>query len=154
LALKIDWERFHERHSHCVDIPCNGTASAAKRVLAKMGLNKKAIEICLLYFAESGGECDCEIALNVDMTNPRPLPDFKCHDCGNDFDEYSYMVHDHVWNAGGLSEDGGLLCIGCLEKRIGRRLHPEDFEDVPLNRRTGNQSLRLQDRMNTTNAAD
>ena len=112
-----------------------------------MRLDKKAIGICLQYFAEVGGGCDCEIALNVDMTNPRPLPNFKCRDCDNDYDEYSYMVHDHVWKAGGLPEYGGMLCVGCLEERIGRRLCRDDFKNASLNGLT-DQSLRLQDRMN------
>jgi hypothetical protein len=29
--------------------------------------------------------------------------------------------------------DGDFLCIGCLEKRIGRRLVPQDFMAVPIN---------------------
>ena len=146
LALKIDWMRFHKRHSRKVDVPCNGKSTAAERVLAGMGLEKKAIEICLLYFAHVGGGCDCEIALNVDMTDPRSPADFACHDCGNDFDEY-YLVHDHVWNASGLSKDGGMLCVGCLEKRLGRRLCRDDFTECEINKPRENQSLRLQDRI-------
>ena len=39
-----------------------------------------------------------------------------------------YIVHKHIWNAAGMEEYGGCLCIGCLEKRIGRELTPEDFD--------------------------
>jgi hypothetical protein len=28
---------------------------------------------------------------------------------------------------------GGVLCVGCLEKRIGRRLTPDDFPDHVFN---------------------
>jgi hypothetical protein len=40
----------------------------------------------------------------------------------------SYMVKDKVWKAAGMEPWGGCLCIGCLEKRIGRRLRPKDFD--------------------------
>jgi hypothetical protein len=38
-----------------------------------------------------------------------------------------YCVKRAVWESTGVGEYGGCLCIGCLEKRIGRRLKPEDF---------------------------
>jgi hypothetical protein len=52
-----------------------------------------------------------------------------------------YMVRDDVWAqawAGRLKPwhelDGQqILCIGCLETRIGRKLMASDFSDVPLN---------------------
>lgn len=40
----------------------------------------------------------------------------------------TYIVHDHIWMAAGMEPWGGCLCIGCLERRIGRRLTPEDFD--------------------------
>jgi hypothetical protein len=40
----------------------------------------------------------------------------------------AYTVHDAVWAAAGMKLDGGCLCIGCLEKRLGRRLKPKDFQ--------------------------
>ena len=50
-----------------------------------------------------------------------------CADCGEDTDEIDegYFVNDDVWAQSG----GGrkVLCIGCLEKRIGRRLNSRDF---------------------------
>jgi hypothetical protein len=45
-----------------------------------------------------------------------------------------YTVEKDVWRATGLDGMGGCLCIGCLEKRIGRRLRPKDFlPDHPFN---------------------
>jgi hypothetical protein len=38
-----------------------------------------------------------------------------------------YSVHGAVWKAAGMKPHGGCLCIGCLEKRIGRKLKPRDF---------------------------
>lgn len=41
-------------------------------------------------------------------------------------DSEVYTVRERIWNeAGGPS---GCLCIGCLEKRIGRQLRPKDFQ--------------------------
>jgi hypothetical protein len=36
---------------------------------------------------------------------------------------------------------GGCLCIGCLEKRIGRRLIADDFADHPFNSLPGTPRL-------------
>jgi hypothetical protein len=44
-----------------------------------------------------------------------------------------------------MKPEGGCLCIGCLEKRLGRRLKPKDFpRDHPLNdvRVPGTERLR------------
>jgi hypothetical protein len=38
-----------------------------------------------------------------------------------------YIVKESVWKASGVAPYGGCLCIGCLEKRIGRKLKPKDF---------------------------
>lgn len=62
-----------------------------------------------------------------------------------------YCVRGRVWKASGMKAWGGCLCIGCLEKRLGRRLGPRDFEpghpfnDLPgtprlMERRQGRQT--------------
>jgi hypothetical protein len=53
---------------------------------------------------------------------------FRCVDCGKDTGggEY-YMVGDDVWAASGLAPNGGMLCLACLERRIGRPLTGQDF---------------------------
>ena len=38
-----------------------------------------------------------------------------------------YAVRKAVWTAAGMKTYGGCLCIGCLERRLGRRLGPKDF---------------------------
>jgi hypothetical protein len=38
-----------------------------------------------------------------------------------------YTVREAVWKKAGVEPMGGCLCIGCLEKRLGRRLKPKDF---------------------------
>lgn len=63
------------------------------------------------------------------------LERFICVDCGvstYDNDEY-YMVHDHVWNSVDMYAYSGMLCIGCLENRLGRELTPSDFPKYPVN---------------------
>jgi hypothetical protein len=59
------------------------------------------------------------------------------------YDERSevYMVRAAVWKMAGVEEMGGCLCIGCLEKRIGRRLKPKDFNNHPFNRLPGTPRL-------------
>lgn len=48
------------------------------------------------------------------------------------FSHEIYMVFGSIWRASGVCECK-LLCIGCLERRIGRLLHSGDFTRCPLN---------------------
>jgi hypothetical protein len=72
-----------------------------------------------------------------------PMP---CKDCGFDTLPLDgsgaewYMVTDDIWKWAGMGSTvrvgldvRDLLCIGCLESRLQRRLTPADFKDVPLN---------------------
>jgi hypothetical protein len=53
-----------------------------------------------------------------------------------------YTVREAVWKRAGVEPMGGCLCIGCLEKRIGRRLKPKDFlRGHPFNRLPGTPRL-------------
>ena len=53
-----------------------------------------------------------------------------------------YRVKSGVWARAGIGERDGCLCIGCLEKRIGRQLKPEDFpRKHPFNRLPGTARL-------------
>jgi hypothetical protein len=38
-----------------------------------------------------------------------------------------YQVKEALWEQAGMRPWNGCLCIGCLEKRIGRQLRPKDF---------------------------
>ncbi len=56
---------------------------------------------------------------------------FLCIDCRFDtFQIEYYMVKNDVWPIG---TDDGMLCIDCLEKRIGRELIKDDFSDCLIN---------------------
>lgn len=73
---------------------------------------------------------------------------FICLDCSANtmhIDEY-YMVTDEIWRAV-VPERYGMLCIGCLEGRLGRKLSKDDFSDAPLNGFTIWQSQRLRSRL-------
>jgi len=74
--------------------------------------------------------------------------DWNCVDCKinvSDIKEYAYIVKDEIWP---IAFNGGMLCIGCLENRIGRKLTPNDFDPVPpLNMMNNCQSDRLLDRL-------
>lgn len=70
------------------------------------------------------------------MTNYIPEPKDYCIDCKVNtylIGEY-YMVYHSVWEESGLRLFDGMLCISCLEKRIGRQLTSEDFSDFPINK--------------------
>ena len=60
-----------------------------------------------------------------------------CLDCGGSTVGELYMLHDQLWAETGLGPDDGFLCIGCVEKRLGRRLKPDDFTGAPCNTGTG-----------------
>lgn len=56
--------------------------------------------------------------------------DFFCMDCGECTScngEY-YMLRDSIWYSAITAMDSdGMLCIGCVERRLGRTLNREDF---------------------------
>jgi hypothetical protein len=59
-----------------------------------------------------------------------------------------YMVRDVIWAKAGMTDFGGCLCVGCLEKRLGRKLKPKDFQpDHPFNQPDFPRSQRLEDRL-------
>ena len=55
-----------------------------------------------------------------------------------------YTVEPKVWEAADMEQMGGCLCIGCLEKRIGRTLTERDFvRGHPFNSLPGTKRLLL-----------
>lgn len=55
-----------------------------------------------------------------------------CHICTLCNGEY-YMVKNNIWKVANPKIDG-MLCITCLEKRLGRKLVPKDFSKCDLNK--------------------
>ena len=81
--------------------------------------------------------------------------DFDCGDCGVDtIDEY-YMLANGLWQR--VQRAGrrcAMLCIGCVEVRLGRRLHARDFVNAPVNLiEDCGKSPRLLDRLTSLNLA-
>jgi hypothetical protein len=84
----------------------------------------------------------------------------RCADCGLGTVTAGewYMVKDDVWEAAwtGRREPWHelpwqeILCIGCLEKRIGRTLVASDFSDDQINDRPRFKSARLHNRLSAT----
>ncbi len=81
---------------------------------------------------------------------------FCCEDCGHDTRAMGelYMVESNLWGLAsaawperGLAQ-AHMLCIGCLERRIDRKLCRFDFTKAPLNWEQGRKrSLRLRNRL-------
>jgi hypothetical protein len=57
-------------------------------------------------------------------------------------DSEIYSVRNATWKRAGMGAFAGCLCIGCLERRIGRRLRPRDFKrGHPFNKMPGTPRL-------------
>jgi hypothetical protein len=93
----------------------------------------------------------CDLCRRLDSGEQIP-----CDDCGNDTSpvtgiaEY-YMVNHETWRDGTslLNRHAKSLCVGCLEKRLGRVLTDHDFGGnghFPVNS-LFEHSPRLRDRM-------
>jgi hypothetical protein len=74
---------------------------------------------------------------------------WSCADCGIDTVAAGeqYAIDDQLWGqAISLSPRRSPmveLCVGCVEKRIGRALTAADFKDAPINRPHAGNSNRL-----------
>jgi hypothetical protein len=77
------------------------------------------------------------------------ITDWRCLDCGvntSEIDEY-YMLHDPIWHQANPNDDG-MLCIGCVESRLGRPLRATDFTPTRVNDATvHHRSSRMIDRL-------
>lgn len=92
----------------------------------------------------------------IPAVQPASVPDVPfghCQDCGRDISkmrEY-YSVRDDVWQQATGGSPKIMLCIGCLETRLGRRLNKDDFTTALVNHgpKCGARMLnRLQGRFN------
>lgn len=72
-----------------------------------------------------------------------------CQDCGvhvEDSGEYC-MLHFRVWME--ASRGASMLCIGCIENRLGRRLTKADFDMHYQQNTKPGKSARMIDRMSS-----
>jgi hypothetical protein len=108
-----------------------GAADETADVCESNGDEKEADEIW-----EATGKLAAILGPEPEQPEMAPLSAFVCVDCStntHETDEY-YMVHDHVWEKeASMDKEGGMLCIGCLETRIKRRLTADDFTYAPVN---------------------
>lgn len=58
---------------------------------------------------------------------------WNCVDCDRCTKFEHYFVHKSVWFDEANMSERGMLCIHCLEFRIGRVLTPADFTDAYIN---------------------
>lgn len=76
-------------------------------------------------------------------------PGFDCADCHcnvKQLREYHYKIKSEIWLK--VAKSNEFLCIGCLEKRLGRRITKEDFTNESVNQRGfGKKSARLLNRL-------
>lgn len=71
---------------------------------------------------------------------------FACMDCKKDtWNEY-YMVYSRIWKKAN-PKFKGKLCIGCIEKRLGRKLNEKDFTKVLVNTDKSVRTPRLKNRL-------
>ena len=72
-----------------------------------------------------------------------------CLDCGVDTGKISehYFIKTPLWMSL-VGSDKGMVCVGCLEKRLGRKLNKNDFTQCYLNDpKRNNMSERLLSRL-------
>ena len=52
---------------------------------------------------------------------------FKCIDCGGETE--AYFVKNNIWNIVPKYKRNGVMCLSCLEKRIGRKISKNDLQE-------------------------
>lgn len=81
------------------------------------------------------------------MANKRKK--FLCLDCSVDTGKLNehYFIQTPIWMQV-VGSNKGMLCIGCLEGRLGRQLTKADFTDCTINSpKHESKSIRLMQRM-------
>jgi hypothetical protein len=120
-------------------LPVETVANEIMEVIDKHQLDiREALEALSLV----RGDFEAQLLDCYEKKNPPPFP---CKDCGvNTMPATNeqggtpkgchecYMVHDELWAKAGMEEDE-MLCVGCLEKRLGRELIAGDFTDAIIN---------------------
>jgi hypothetical protein len=69
----------------------------------------------------------------VDKSSPTTADENLCHDCKKDLTKNPrdyFSVTDAIWAKYGVGRN--MLCMTCLEERMGRRLERADIHDCPI----------------------
>jgi hypothetical protein len=77
---------------------------------------------------------------------------WHCLDCSKDTDitEEFYVLRDDLWRRlVRRTWRGGMLCLDCVERRLGRALHRGDFANVPVNQQQARKCPALARRLAT-----
>lgn len=61
--------------------------------------------------------------------------------CSFDSQTELYVLKGALWERVTQSRTEQILCIGCVERRLGRKLRPRDFDDSQINRLPGTARL-------------
>jgi hypothetical protein len=82
-------------------------------------------------------DCGCDTAPGVPNRSALRKAMARHGECEITYDDRCevYMVRDFVWKKVGMGAWDGCICVGCLEKRLGRKLKPKDFPDHVFNTR-------------------
>jgi hypothetical protein len=77
---------------------------------------------------------------------------WHCLDCSKDTDitEGFFMLRDDLWRRlVRRPYRGGMLCLDCVQRRLGRELHHGDFANVPVNQQQAGKCPALARRLAT-----
>lgn len=111
-----------------------GCPRCGQRVIVNAdGRLRKHLTWIAAHAAEFGFPPDDSVCtasgVKVETRNGRGL----CMDCGRGTPGEDYMVHRSLWNKYVGEKAPGVLCVGCLETRMGRELWGGDFIHWPIN---------------------
>lgn len=114
-------------------------------MVARLSMRHRAAREILLDAAGPDDDEEDEPKICVDCgVDTAPCKAAAWDPCPDDCDHTGrwewYMVLDAVWVAAGAPS---ALCIGCLERRLGRELCAADFADLPINEPHDSDSPRL-----------
>jgi hypothetical protein len=126
-----------------LDVADPGTALWLETVIEEIA----AIVLTPLADAAASIALELHLLVDDDEDDEGARRRLLCLDCGVNtalVGEY-YMLERRVWLEASPDDDG-MLCIGCAEKRLGRRLQPDDFMRIALNH-SDHASPRLRSRV-------
>lgn len=77
---------------------------------------------------------------------------WNCVDCDRCTKLEHYFVKSEVWFVLAGMPETGMLCLDCIERRIGRELNSSDFTDAHINNpKTNSMTDKLRNRIGVWN---
>jgi hypothetical protein len=132
---KLASECLHKEGANAWPIYRDEVAERALDSVVRKTAAKKRLSLEGVY-SESHECIDCGVN-TCPGAPPRALAEILMERHGAFPIEYSdecevYIVRESVWEKAGMQPWGGCLCIGCLERRLGRTLKRKDFPEHPF----------------------